>query len=314
LRRRTVAVVNDTGGRGHYGCDLIMSEIRRHFSAYELREKWSHPVGVDWRLHVDEILGRKPVDVIVLNGEGSIHHSAWHERARYLAGFGRFAKEELNVPCYLINATITEIDQEVASDLRHFSGIYVRDCGSRDELLQYGIGSTVVHDLTVGARLPLARRRAGVAIVDSVVKEAKKDLRRLAEKTGWPYDSMHQKNHQYRRRWEFWRRPGFEQFARYLSSRKLVVTGRYHTATMCIATGTPFVAVESNTPKISWLLDDVFGTRHRLVPSSGLEELDVDAFGQWTAAEQAAVKDAACRARRDAELMFGDIVRGKTSG
>lgn len=45
----------------------------------------------------------------------------------------------------------------------------------------------------------------------------------------------------------------------------MIITGRYHTATICLLTRTPFVAVESNTPKISALLQDVFGANERII-------------------------------------------------
>jgi len=60
-------------------------------------------------------------------------------------------------------------------------------------------------------------------------------------------------------------------FIHKIKSKKFVLTGRFHTVTLCIKTGTPFVAIESNTPKISSLLYDVFGSSNRLIHESELE-------------------------------------------
>ena len=56
-----------------------------------------------------------------------------------------------------------------------------------------------------------------------------------------------------------------KEFIKWLCSKELVITGRYHTVTLCILTRTPFVAIESNTPKITALLKDVFDDNSRVI-------------------------------------------------
>ena len=94
---------------------------------------WSHRVGVDWRTFrpnsaIPAIAG------IVVNGEGSIHHSASRPRARYLSQLGNFAHDDLGVPAFLLNATISDIEDDVADELRAFDRIWVRESGSLAEL------------------------------------------------------------------------------------------------------------------------------------------------------------------------------------
>ena len=62
-----------------------------------------------------------------------------------------------------------------------------------------------------------------------------------------------------------------EKFIHEIINHQFVITGRFHTVTLCIKTKTPFLAIESNTPKISALLNDVFGNKKRLISMEQLE-------------------------------------------
>lgn len=63
-----------------------------------------------------------------------------------------------------------------------------------------------------------------------------------------------------------------DYFVRKIKSKSFVLTGRFHTVTLCIKTGTPFVAIESNTPKISGMLNDVFQSDKRLIQENEIEK------------------------------------------
>lgn len=307
------AIVNDTAGKGHYGCDLVMTRLREELTRAGGTEVWSHPVGVDWQPLEQQLLAHPPADVVIVNGEGSIHHSATRPRARYLPAIGPFAKDRLRARSFLINATICDIEQSVADDLNAFDAIFVRDHGSQRALAEYGLASRVVADLTVGARLQLAGARKGIGVTDSVLGEAAADLAKLAIQNGWNSQVMHDRKRA-RSGTGLWSRFGlgkrsgdFESFARFLSSHELIVTGRYHTVTMCIATRTPFVALESNTPKISWFLDDVFGSKRRLIETSALQSLSVEQYATWSEQERGAIETAVAAASTGASDMFREI-------
>jgi hypothetical protein len=74
-----------------------------------------------------------------------------------------------------------------------------------------------------------------------------------------------------------------------LSRHKLAITGRFHGATACLLTRTPFIAVESNMPKIAALLHDAFGSKSRLFAMEQVERAYLTAFSSWIAAESAAI-------------------------
>jgi len=62
-----------------------------------------------------------------------------------------------------------------------------------------------------------------------------------------------------------------EEFMSLLESSELVVTGRFHVVCLCLVTGTPFLAVASNSHKVEGMLEDA-GLSHRLVTPQKLAQ------------------------------------------
>lgn len=82
---RRVAVFNDTRAAGHHGCEIVMQQLIAGLRGAGIEPAWFHPVREDWRTD-PEAVPRKPfIDAVVVNGEGSIHHSATRQRAVYLS-------------------------------------------------------------------------------------------------------------------------------------------------------------------------------------------------------------------------------------
>lgn len=62
----------------------------------------------------------------------------------------------------------------------------------------------------------------------------------------------------------------FEDFVEILSSSEGVVTGRFHAMTLALSVRTPVMCVDSNTPKIEFVLKDIFGNSARVVSAESL--------------------------------------------
>ena len=291
---------NDTAPSRHYGCALVMRELARGLSANGMEPVWLHPVGVDWRASSNSIPRPPQIDAVVVNGEGSIHHPATRPRAIYLSELGPFARDVLNVPCVLINATIHAIDQTAADNLGAFDYICVRESASKSELANVGIDAVVVPDLTLGAAFPQASSRSGICGTDSVLKDTTDAIAELCERNGWPVRPMKY-------------RPGEgerpESYVASLASSELVVTGRFHAVTMCLATRTPFAAIESNTPKISSFVRDVFGSNRRLITSDDLNHFEPAEYLHWTPEEAACLDELPLEAQGKIAEMFAAIRR-----
>lgn len=311
-QRKRALVFNDTRAERHFGCDLVMSELVRNLQARNIEVIATYPAGTDWR-ESSHLPKCGDADLLVVNGEGSIHHPESRPRAVYLSELGRYAKEKLGVPAYLINASVSDINESVATSLKDFDGIYVREPDSAATLSGFGLSSTIVPDLTVTAAFPERCHRASSATIcatDSVIPGHSEAIRSLAMQNSWPYRGMHWK----RRWWEKLlgvsndrRTAGVTDFASFLGAHQLVVTGRFHTVTMCIGMKIPFVAVESNTHKISSFVTYALGNARRIVPANHLVDMDPAAFMSYTQEELLLLSSRLSEFRNARDMMFDKI-------
>lgn len=92
-----------------------------------------------------------------------------------------------------------------------------------------------------------------------------------------------------------------------LERTQLVVTGRFHVVCLCLVTGTPFIAVASNSHKIEGMLHDA-GLTDRIVSSSQLDQW-LRSPAPWTDAHTRAAREFVESATRAQEDMFETIHR-----
>ena len=157
---------------------------------------------------------------------------------------------------------------------------------------------------------------------DSVVRDVARAMKRTARGRGWSYWPMNYRARPSPRRWPridrhlpalagvaLGLRDPVAAFARFVRRHDLMVTGRYHAVAYCLATETPFVAVESNTPKISSLIRDAVGDLRRVIPVDRLQTLDVAEFSSWADSERGQIAGFRKMARTAAADMFDRIFR-----
>ena len=123
------AIFNDTSESFHFGCSVVMRELHRRLVQQGIQPVWRHRVGEDWRC--DRSAADSGAELVIVNGEGSIHRTAKRQRAIALSEIGPFARDHLRVPAFLINSTIFEIDAHAAENLKKFTRIWVRDSASK---------------------------------------------------------------------------------------------------------------------------------------------------------------------------------------
>ena len=289
-----VAIINDTRITSHYGCMLVMENLLALLEKNDVEIVWTWDVSVDWRKHKRTILNQPKVDAIIVNGEGTIHHSKDRKFAKALAEFAQFSNEVLKTPSYLINATLYKNDAEEYKKLNEYRAIYVRDKGSLEELNSFELEGRYVPDLTFAANsrdYPELKTTRDIVIVDSAIKQDNSVLKEYSLRNGFPFKSMIVAR---RRNAKFIRspRPYIKNIIKYLASDRkistqpsayiqylrdhsLVITGRYHTVSMCIKNKIPFIAIDSNTPKIRYLLADALGETNRNIKISELEQINL---------------------------------------
>lgn len=325
-----VAVFNDTRHDNlHYGCYLVMSNLIHNLKNNNVYPCFLWPVGRDWRRERRALPDADGVDGIIVNGEGSIHHS--RERANYLVEIAKLAKDYYKVPCFLINATLYSNKKELYQKCKYFDRIYVRDGGSLNELHAFDLDGKVVPDLTLSVARPQSMiLRQGIGATDSIVKDIDRYIKRLCEQRGYQYIPMAKRDLEKLRPKDFLKldritqrcrayfkgskipqldRPkDVEGFLRWLEGKELIITGRYHTVALCLLTRTPFLCFESNTPKISFLLDDVFGDTRRLMENIGdVEKTNMDDYVVFSEYENAKIDAFIERSITRNQAMFSDI-------
>jgi len=286
-----IAIINDTRPTHHFGCMLVMENLLRLLQEQNAEVIWTWPVSVDWRRHKKQILSLPDVDAIIINGEGTIHHNQERRFSQALVDMVDFAADTLRVPCYLLNATLHELSGDAYNSLSRARAIYVRDRGSLREMQDVGgIQGRYVPDLTFASNTAHGHseiRDNSVLVVDSAVKEDSRFLRQYALENGYDFRSMvvaRPSNARFLRS----PRPWVKNIIKWLATDRklptdagsyihdlqkygLVITGRYHTVTMCLKNRIPFVALESNTPKVRYLLNDVLGNTERSLSPESIE-------------------------------------------
>lgn len=289
-----IAIINDTRVTSHYGCMLVMENLLALLAKNGVEVLWTWDVSVDWRKHKNKILKMPKVDAIIVNGEGTIHHSKDRKFAKALAEFAEFSNKILKTPSYLINATLYKNDAIEYLKLKEYRAIYVRDKGSLEELNSFELEGQYVPDLTFAKNkkeYSLLQPKHNVVVVDSAIKQDNPVLLEFANKNGFTFKSMIVAR---RRNAKFIRspRPYLKNIIKYLASdrklstapftyiqylrdHRLVITGRYHTVSMCIKNKIPFIAIDSNTPKIRYLLTDALGETDRNIKISELEQINL---------------------------------------
>ena len=323
-KTRNVAVFNDTQRSRHFGCKLVMREMLALMTARGLRQVWSQRVGRNWKPRADAIRALPDLAAIIVNGEGTIHHTATKPKPRRLLELASFAHQELRVPAYLVNATLYEIANEDAARLGEFDAVFVRDHASRLEAQRLGVEARVVPDLTLHAELPSwAGERSGICGTDSVREAIAAQIHQLCRIRGWSYWPIAYPLRNLKRQ-----PPSVDKFlpsfiaaysgvqdyaavlARFMSRHRLVVTGRYHAVAYAMLTRTPFVAVESNTPKISAMLTDALGSTRRVISAEELPHMDFERFANWDEDELRRLEAFCTYAHRAAEGVFDEILAG----
>ena len=324
-----VAVINDTRSTHHFGCMLVMENLLRLLSDQGVDVMWTWPVSVDWRRHKRRILSMPAVDAIIINGEGTIHHNDSRRFSQALIDMVDFATDTLKVPCYLLNATLHENTAAAYQSLGRARAIYVRDRGSLKELREFGgLTGAYVPDLTFASNVSHGRDRSEcdrTLVIDSAVKEDSRFLESYASDNGFDFRSMvvaRPSNARFLRSPRPWVKNVIKwlksdrklatdagSYIRYLQGYGMVITGRYHTVTMCLKNRIPFVALESNTPKVRYLLTDVLGQDGRSLTVSAVTSGIPERLRSFNEKELQAITSFTADAEVAIESMITDVCK-----
>lgn len=304
---RSIVLLGDTRDLHHHGCEAVVAEILQGMSNAGIPPT-SVVAGGNWKTNERLCLSAA---LVVINGEGSLHHSlplvplvielAEKRRAR-------------NLPTALINTSWFSNASDLTSRLSAFSLVCARDPQSAREIAAHSPAPLLVPDQAIayGARhQPPDRRapRSRLMVSDSTMPRVTRNLRALASRRGWEYLPVlarpttprpGKKSQKIHKHYQLARRLGplarwllsprhhahligeadTSAYLRRIADCRGVVTGRFHTVCMAIGLQTPFLAIGSNTPKIEALLLDAGLTpAKRMVRTENLAKVtDVPPF------------------------------------
>ena len=280
---KTAVIINDTSYEAHHGCEMVMKNIFKLLKLQDIEIIDTNPVGVDWN-NSKFITSLKKSDIVIINGEGTLHHS--QKRARVLSEVIPFSKK-MNKKVILINATIEDNNEHIIDNIRLSDLIFVRESMSRDYLLEKSIKSHVVPDMTFYTDINIKhKKRIYIAYTDSVYNDVSIEL--LRESTnrkesifipplkltnfnksiklffkdrlklvGFKILNAVNVSLEYERLRYLYFTNSFSDYLDKLYESKVLIAGRFHSMCFSILTQTPFVALKSNSFKIEGLLKDI---------------------------------------------------------
>ncbi len=283
-------VLNDTRFTGHLGCQLVMQRMAAACAESGIHIVASLPVSDSLPQSLHKLL--PGVDLVIINGEGTLHHDA--PEARLLAEAAlqiRLQGRRLA----LIN-TVWQANASLGALLQSCEVVAARESHSVAELAQAGQVAMWVPDLVLGTP-PVdlfGPMDAGVdasappVVIDDVRLEASRALQAYAQSRSLRFLSMGVTSRTTRSGFMRWWRHGRplawpRQMGRdqlpHLSRAGIVITGRFHGICLAILAGRPFVALASNTHKVEGLLADArLGPAGRLLADPPTDPVGRDAW------------------------------------
>lgn len=347
--RGTIVVLNDTATIAHYGCKVVMKRIVDTLANYGFLVK-TVSVYSTWRVHKRVI---NAADAVIVNGEGTLHHSA--SRGRALVEVAPYCRAR-NIPVFLINSVWQDNHDDMARDAADFALRFVRESRSEAQMKRQGLSAKTVADLTLGwkyRRGTSSVTRSGRVYTDAVGMPATDLLYSLfradpgsrfvtmtppeGHRGDYPEASFERlaptlseglwltirlatkrlykkiflvrglvKNAIRLRRGHLEMLP-LTDFMGALESSELVITGRFHGVCLCLLSGTPFLALTSNSHKIEGMLEDA-GLSHRIVRPADIRAVLAHP-PRWSEDDAKAAQAFVAKASRDQKAMFDAVVR-----
>lgn len=329
-------ILNDTSYDFHHGCEIVMSNIIRLLKKNTLEVIVTNPVGVSWRDNKAFINKMRDVDIIIVNGEGTLHHNS--TQVKELASIAQYTKENLNIPIVIINTTYQDNGVEIAEYMKFFDLIFVRESMSQNDLKEFGIQSHVVPDMTFYTEFNLSEKvnDKTIGATDSVYKDVSQSLYRLVIEKNYNYlpalttPSIKSLNKIsilttikfYLRKtvkyleWKFLKKfdidfigtlhyiENYETYIQKIANLDFIYIGRYHSVCFALKTLTPFVAIKSNSHKIESMLQDIGLDQDRVVHHNNLNNVKHKPF---TKEEELKIQKYITTAPIKIENMFKEI-------
>lgn len=337
-------VLNDTRTQFHHGCELVMKRISDELTLRGVTEIVFSQEGSDWFANEEVKKSIETSSIVVVNGEGTIHHGRPHgEKLLSVVDYA----DKYNVPCYLINATYQSNPTEFSKYLSKFRKIYVRESFSKNELESLGFFSEIVPDLTLSAQFDMGKINRSSEIIsatDSAFTSVSEDFYSFAKTRDWNFlpvlrftrnegkfsfkealryvkckiFSFKYRAHgllggrfDYLKEVNFHINSSMQGYFSAIANSSLVVSGRFHSNCYCLLACTPFLAVKGNSHKVEAMIGDIGLDEKRIVDDlSELMKLSnkelIEFFG-YSEHEKELIRNYIASAQKKTDSMFNEI-------
>jgi polysaccharide pyruvyl transferase WcaK-like protein len=328
----SVAVLGDMRDLHHHGCEAVMAELIQGLTRHGLKPLYEL-TGLNWK---EEREICESVDILVINGEGALHHDRpVIPELLELANL----RQKTNKKTILLNTSWFENSAQYSQELATFSLVSTRESVSAKQITDHGGPFTLLAPdlaITYAVRRKFRYEGSGrVMVSDSTKPILTAELRRLAASRNWNYLPVlaypelprpGAKSRKIYRRARLARCLGSmssvilgtryhahavgvtktQDYLHHLAASTGVVTGRFHTVCFALAIGVPFIAIKSNTPKIEAIVRDAgLDPSKRILSIEELKNLEmIPAFDEQ---ESKALAEFASSALGDVETLFSRI-------
>ncbi|UYG06324.1 polysaccharide pyruvyl transferase family protein [Halomonas sp. M4R1S46] len=338
---RSVLVVNDTRVDHHHGCLAVMGAISLLLRCNGMEPLLFWPAHTEWRGDAEFESTIAKVDLVLINGEGTIHHD--RQSGRQLLELGARARAE-KVPVALINVGWEANGTDLVTLLNNFDLVVARDSRSAERMRAGGATVRVVPDLSLwfaqaqGIRPGSTGSRAGIGVTDNVDRFKALTLERLRSTCGGQMVSIvygapgpgswlrflregvalsKDLRHPARlaallrlRHRLWWQGSADTQrFLTHLAALKLLVSGRFHACTLALAAGTPLIAQASTTDKIAALFHDAGLDSWRCEGALNVARVHDASASGWSEQEYRSLCAYLDEAVSEVEILFSDLAK-----
>lgn len=307
---KKAVILNDTSYESHHGCETVVKNIKELLLKNNIEIIDTNPVGKNWLENKTFLENMSKVDVVIVNGEGTLHHA--QPRAKELITIGKYIKDNLHIPIVLINSTYQENGDELAKYMKYFDLVFVRETLSKIELEKYDIESEVIPDMTFYSKFDLSQKNTTdkIGVTDSVYIELSQKLYEMTLNKKYEYlpaltnpkfkiDSLrnflrllkfkifkiikfilfkfdYKLTHQSIRMFHYI--DGYKNYIQKLADLNFLIVARYHSLCFALKTLTPFVALKSNSHKIEGMLEDIGIGQKRIIKDNDIFNTEMKAF------------------------------------
>ena len=251
---RKAILINDTSQECHIGCVSVINTIERlcnenniqlieKFTRHDISDR-TRPGCLNKRIHNS--------DIIIINGEGSLHHHPRRNTKWFPIILKMIPKDKKVI---LIN-TIWQDMKELKEDIKlldKLSLISVRESYSYNDLISiYPKKEKIIITPDILFATKVDNKMIKIGYGDSVHRELRQGL---GKKTiFFPLAYIHKGTY---RNIEQIVIPTLYSYQMWLKSLELYVTGRFHGVCLAAMSNIPFLALSSNSHKIEAILNDM---------------------------------------------------------